>query len=588
MNQQTFKILIISDFDDRDANVVRDFLFCFNRHSRHDCYYIFDPRSINLSFTFTPFDVILLFWNIYLPGSRLSNMAREKIRRSQALKLLFLQDEYRDVRAFNQLMDELGVQIMFTCVSEKNHTIFYPPSLIPSLQATYTVLTGYAPAYLEQSSPPEKREYPIDIGYRSRSVPYYLGDLGREKSIIAENFLKLASQYGFICDISVSEEDRIYGRQWVEFLKASRYTLGSPSGASVVDFTGEIRRNCEDYQLLHPEATYEEVKRRFFADVDGKVMIDTVSPRIFESAALGSVMVMHDGYYGGILDPDRHFISVRKDYSNIDEVISRMKDEAFTRQIATTAYKDLIASGEYSYQTFVRRFDSILDAHISSTSSAQITKMKFYGAAYAKFGQWILPMDDQFIPLPGGKLFEFFDRVKTAGQNFSSVSLYPALWRLLFFYLLGTHWKNIPVKSLVMDLARLGIIYSISKGRSKITASFQVGVRYHPESARLSFASHAHPAGSKSTVEDLNRTFGDVDFDLSQFVNSLQRKCALLDWDHSSVGMHLEYRRNERTYTLDMGENGVYRFQALAGMAEYCSDVITKLLGSVITEIDHG
>ena len=151
-DQTHLKIIVISYFHGEDANVIRDFLFCFNQHSRHDYYYIFDPASLNVSTDLSAFDVILLFWNVYLWDARLSNAVRQKIRQAKALKVLFLQDEYRDVRVFNQLMNEVGVQVMFTCVKESFHNIFYPAELIPSLQGIYTVLTGYVPTYLEVSS----------------------------------------------------------------------------------------------------------------------------------------------------------------------------------------------------------------------------------------------------------------------------------------------------------------------------------------------------------------------------------------------------------------------------------------------------
>src|SRR5262249_36905887 len=145
----------------------------------------------------------------------------------------------------------------------------------------------------------------LDIGYRSRVAPYYLGDLGQAKRVIAERFETISLQQGFLSDISVRERDRLYGQRWLDFLVASRCVLGSASGASVVDFSGEIRQSCERYLGVHPQSTYEDVKQRFFGDVDGKVVIDTVSPRIFEAAALRCTLIHLEGAYAGILDPER-------------------------------------------------------------------------------------------------------------------------------------------------------------------------------------------------------------------------------------------------------------------------------------------
>ncbi len=118
---------------------------------------------------------------MYLLGPDVWEEVRQKIRKADALKVLFLQEEYRGVRPMNQVMSQRGVQVLFTCVAEQDHETFYPPSLIPSLQATYTVLPGYVPAYLEHVRVDGASPRPLDIGYRSRAFPYYLGDSGHEK-----------------------------------------------------------------------------------------------------------------------------------------------------------------------------------------------------------------------------------------------------------------------------------------------------------------------------------------------------------------------------------------------------------------------
>ena len=179
------------------------------------------------------------------------------------------------------------------------------------------MLPGYVPRYLETAGLDVDSSRAIDIGYRSRAMPFDLGDLGQDKIAIAERFQALARAQGLATDISVLERDRLYGRQWVRFLRDCRCVLGTSSGASVVDFTGDIRRSCERYLALNPDAGYGDVKARFFADADWKVVIDTVSPRVFEAAALGCTLVQHEGLYGGVIRADEHFISVRRDYSNV-------------------------------------------------------------------------------------------------------------------------------------------------------------------------------------------------------------------------------------------------------------------------------
>ena len=124
-------------------------------------------------------------------------------------------------------MSRFGVNLMFSCVAKIDHDLFYPRARIPSLIATYPVLTGYVPSYLEKVNYPASIDRPIDIGYRSRPVPYYLGALGQEKQVIAARFQEIADRFDFTANISIREEDRIYGADWLSFMKASRSLPGN-------------------------------------------------------------------------------------------------------------------------------------------------------------------------------------------------------------------------------------------------------------------------------------------------------------------------------------------------------------------------
>ena len=75
------------------------------------------------------------------------------------------------------------------------------------------------------------------------------------------------------------------------------------------------------------------MRARFFEDVDGKVVVQTISPRIFEASAFENTLVLHEGHYEGMLQPDVHYISVKKDYSNVTEVVERMKDRSFCERL---------------------------------------------------------------------------------------------------------------------------------------------------------------------------------------------------------------------------------------------------------------
>jgi hypothetical protein len=571
-------VLVLAPFDGSDASAVRDFLFSFHAFSRHDYRYVFDLRVLDSRLDISTFDVIVLFWTLDLLGPELSEALQIRIAASPALKIVFRQDDYRDVRAANAVMRRLGTHVVFTCVRGADHEAFYPRERIPSLEACYTALPGYVPRGLERTIARPARARPIDIGYRSRAMPYYLGDIGQEKRVIAERFHAIAERHGLRADISVREEDRLYGRRWSSFLGSCRCVLGTASGASVVDFTGDIRRNCERYVALNPRATYEDVKARFFADVDGRLSIDTVSPRIFEAAAVGCTMVNHEGHYGGILQPDHHYIRVKRDYSNVGEVVDRIKDAAFCRRLADNAHADLIASGRYAYATFVREFDDALARHARAPLRARSrAAVGFYARNYIRHGQAVVPYRDRFLLVPSSHfLFEMLRRSLARLPRFRhgpilgrliqnpmnfAIKAATTWWivlttppmRALFRAYLCARRSGSPVSlfALLDDVRKLEIVRRARLGTLRTRQAFDVVGHFEAASKVLTLTS-ALPSAGRACLPPAEPT------DIAESV-------ATVVWDHCALGQQVMYALGRRRWlTASVGPGGVHRFDAIA------------------------
>ena len=107
---------------------------------------------------------------------------------------------------------------------------------------------------------------------------------------------------------------------------------------------------------------------------DGKLEIQVISPRCFEAAALGTVMVLFPGNYSGILIRDRHYIGLEKDFSNVNEVIDKINDDNYLQEMSDFAHSDLILSKEYSYEKFIQQFDKDLDELIEVKNFKPISR----------------------------------------------------------------------------------------------------------------------------------------------------------------------------------------------------------------------
>ncbi len=75
-----------------------------------------------------------------------------------------------------------------------------------------------------------------------------------------------------------------------------------------------------------------------------------------------SCQILYEGHYSGVMEPMTHYIPLRKDFSNFDEVVEAFRDPELRQRLTDNAHRDLIASGRYAYEAFVAGFDRELEA----------------------------------------------------------------------------------------------------------------------------------------------------------------------------------------------------------------------------------
>jgi len=313
------------------------------------------------------FDVIVVHYSLFLYSNAYVNAeSRQRLRKSRALKAVFIQDEYRFVDQSVRAMRESGIGLLYTCVPEAEIQKVYPESSLPGVKKV-NVLTGYVDDALLGRDLPSYSERNIDIGYRARKVPAWLGELGQEKWRIGRRVSDDAPQYGLTIDVAYREEERLYGEEWVRFLSNCKATLGVESGASVFDFSGDIQAKVEKAALENPELDFFELQRRYFFDLEGKIILNQISPRCFEAAALKTLMILYEGRYSDRLIPWRHYLPLKKDHSNFSEIVSILKDESRVTAIVDCAYQEVALSPKNSFKEFVRIFDDSVFQQLGSS-----------------------------------------------------------------------------------------------------------------------------------------------------------------------------------------------------------------------------
>jgi hypothetical protein len=278
------------------------------------------------------------------------------VRRLRCPKVALPQDEFIQTDLLVSFLRDHSVDHVFSVAPQSEWRTIYG-DLVDGPTTFSRVLTGYLEprtlariAELAQSSGPRT----VDIGYRAWQPEYWLGRHGLLKGRIADRCAELAPIHGLTTDVSLREEDTLLGDDWYRFLLRARWTIGVEGGASLIDRDGSIRSRTLGYQEAHPTAPFEEVEAACFPDRDGSLRLVAVSPRHLEACATRTAQVLVEGTYNGILEPDRHYLPLRRDLSNLDRVLSQLAREELRTQLAEQAWQDVVGSRRFEYEAFAR------------------------------------------------------------------------------------------------------------------------------------------------------------------------------------------------------------------------------------------
>lgn len=339
---------------------VQDHLYSFQENSEHRCFfYNAALSSLPAFFTKLNFDLII-FHNLFMIRRWYPEQFRilwkkiEPLKKISAPKAVMIQDDYLNPNIVCEFTQEFGVTTFFTVAPQSEWKKLFS-QLDPKVQI-YEVLTGYLSEKTLQKInhlAQKQKERSIDIGYRAWPMQPFLGKHGQLKTILAEKFQEKAPHFDLKTDISAKQEDTVLGDDWYRFLLSCKYTISVEGGASLMDLDGKILKTTQDYLKTHPHASFEDVEKVCFPNQDGNLKLFALSPRHLEACATHTCQILIEGEYNGVLQAGKHYIELKKDFSNLNDVLTLVKEDLFREQITKQAYQDIVASKKYSYKNFV-------------------------------------------------------------------------------------------------------------------------------------------------------------------------------------------------------------------------------------------
>lgn len=286
----------------------------------------------------------------------------EWLSRINAIKIALPQDEYDHAEVLDEWLFTWNIDAVFTVCGLKNSDILFP--LTKNSAQIHESLTGYINTIytnpLQSCSFPPHSDRPYDIVYRSQQLPYSFGSHGQLKHLIADVVSEAAIKHQLSCDISNDKTKTILGSKWLDFMASGRCTIGTESGSSVIDFRGEKQALIRSLLVRDPTLSFEDVSACFDPDWDS-TPITAISPRHLEAVITKTCQILLEGEYNNVLKPNIHYISLKKDYSNLDDILELIQDHDYTSRMADRAYNDIALSGLYDYASFARQINEVIE-----------------------------------------------------------------------------------------------------------------------------------------------------------------------------------------------------------------------------------
>lgn len=278
------------------------------------------------------------------------------------LKIAIPQDEGDYAGLLDEWLFELSVSVIFSVHYTPDRPL-YP--IMRDQAEIYPCLPGYidedtASRYREKLLPAAQRPY--DIVYRARRLPLWFGSAGLAKGRISDVVGPRAEAAGLNVSISTKEEDTIPGGAWLDFIASGKAVLGTQGGYSVIDWRGEVKAGIRELLKNDPSMTLDDLKEKMPTGWDDHRLF-TVTPRHFEAIVTKTCQVLLKGHYKGVLVPEKHFIPLEPDWSNLDHVLEKLKDCGYVQDMTDRTYDEILLSGRYSYKAFAQEVEKVLENH---------------------------------------------------------------------------------------------------------------------------------------------------------------------------------------------------------------------------------
>ena len=114
---------------------------------------------------------------------------------------------------------------------------------------------------------------------------------------------------------------------------------------------GRLLERARKYNLFdNRSASFLEIFDKFYRDMSCEISGKSISSRHFEPIGTKTCQLLVEGHYNGILQPDIHYIAIKRDLSNLPDAIAKFRDESYRSRITRTAYEYVLSEHTYAHR----------------------------------------------------------------------------------------------------------------------------------------------------------------------------------------------------------------------------------------------
>jgi len=287
-------------------------------------------------------------FNTFLWRDRLSAL-HKILWRIQGKRAFFLTNEFRNIKAKCDMANYLGATMLISQLThDAAQTVYSGLWDKQILSVPYGVdITDFHPQV-------PLKERPITIGFRGDYYPAYVGHDDRD--LLLDDFKNRIEDKAINIDIKVGE--RFDRHRWMQFLNQCQILIGHEAGATRVDTDDNIRHFITSQQERLTKDRFRQLILAlrqigvFAPPPSGRI----AAPRNFEAMATKTAQILLPGRYSDVLTKDVHYIELKRDFSNLDEVLEKAQDTTYLQNMVDHAYNDVVQNHTYQH-----RINTVLD-----------------------------------------------------------------------------------------------------------------------------------------------------------------------------------------------------------------------------------